>query len=124
MSRSRAAMTSAFGRPIVEPRAQTWRFRLDSATESSSTSVSLPTPERASASAHQEPTPPRPNTITCAARSLSIASAPSSISVRFVLSLTFSPPILKMGGPKAAHADFCVPYTLANQLMKLFTLAE
>ena len=51
-------------------------------------SVSEPIPERQSASAHQEPTPPSPTTATRERISLSAAAPPSSISTRFVLSIT------------------------------------
>ena len=102
ISRRRSAMTSVLGRPTVDVTAQSWRLILLSPTVSRSMRVMRPMPERARASAHQEPTPPRPITATWLLPSFSIASCPSSISARMVLSFIWvsflkTPPVSRRG---------------------------
>ena len=78
----RSVAISAFGLPIVECSANSWRLMLEGSTRSKSTIRSRPTPERARASAAKEPTAPRPATMTRAPARRARASCPSRRSTR------------------------------------------
>ena len=82
MSRTRSAITSALGRPRVEWRAMSCRFRLLSETVSSSYRSRAPMPARARASAQKPPTPPTPKRATEAWKSRSWGPSPRSMRER------------------------------------------
>ena len=82
MSLTRSFSTSPLGRPRVERRAASCRFKLLSDTVSSSYRCSVPIPARARASTQKPPTPPTPKTATLAAARRASGSSPMSMRVR------------------------------------------